>query len=141
MPIIYKIQRKSNLSCVYVGSTKDTLERRIKYHYQDSKKKSYLLYNVLNSEGWNSFEFVCLEEVTDENRLWKEREYIELLKPSCNIYIPIISEEERKENDRAQMKIWRERTYVCECGKVVTHNNHSRHIKTNYHWKNLSKSI
>lgn len=62
---IYKITNQVNKK-IYVGQTKQTIQRRFRGHKQaakDNKKSSYKLYNAMNKCGADKFSIEVIETV------------------------------------------------------------------------------
>ena len=98
--IVYSIVNQ-NGDCIYVGSTKNTITRRKNCHKQKARDEpNRLLYkHIAENGGWDCFTFQVLEEC-NENLKQVERKWFDELKPTCNIYRPIVSKEEDMENRR-----------------------------------------
>lgn len=104
---IYKLCCKdANITDIYVGSTLNHYKRKHghKKDCNDPKRKRYnsSLYQFIRANGgFDNWDIIVLEEYDAENKndlLWKEREWIERLKPSLNhTNRPIITHEEKKE--------------------------------------------
>jgi hypothetical protein len=81
---IYKIINNLN-SDIYVGSTTQTLKKRMTNHKYESIRRTHLpLYELVGKIGWNAFQIVELEQVPIEDRLKREQYYMDLLKPILN---------------------------------------------------------
>ena len=84
---------------IYVGSTCKTLEVRMSGHKSDAKRSpNSPVYVHLNKIGWDKVDIALIEKYpcnTKEELKYRERYYIELLKPELNTLRPIINEDER----------------------------------------------
>jgi len=101
--IVYIIVSKIDRNIKYVGSTCDSLSKRLSKHRRDTKRskyKNYKIYQYFNEHGWSNAEISLLElvncktkmELLMRERYWKDHE-----KPKLNIRNPITTEDERKE--------------------------------------------
>ena len=101
--MIYKLCCKdANITEIYIGSTIN--KHRRKAHHKsvcnnpNSKMYNIRLYQFIRDNGgFDNWDLVILEEYPTENKnelTWKEREWIEKLKPALNSYRPIITTEE-----------------------------------------------
>jgi len=106
---IYKLCCKdANITDIYVGSTLNHYRRKSQHksacNNPTNKDYSYPLYQYIRANGgFDNWDLIILEEYAAENKndlLWKEREWVELLKPSLNGWKPIITQEEKKERDK-----------------------------------------
>jgi len=111
---IYKLCCKDpNISDIYIGSTISQYRRKF-YHKKKSNTPdcNIKVYKFIREHGGiENWDMVVLEEYKAESKNelhWKEREWIERLKPSLNSYKPIITSEERKQGYRDRTKLWRE---------------------------------
>jgi len=105
---IYIIVSKIDRNIKYVGSTCDSLSKRLSKHKYGSKidrHKGMKIYQYFNKYGWDNAEISLLElvncktkmELLKRERFWKDRE-----NPSLNIINPYTTDEEKKE----QKKQW-----------------------------------
>jgi len=145
MPIIYKVLRKSDYVCMYVGSTIRTLQARMYQHkcfYSGCRSFTRYIYD---NGGWNNYEFRIVTETTLINKDLRdlERKYIEELKPICNKNRPSITQEEHLNDIKENTKRYQSIKCDCECGGKYLKANKSIHLKTNKHqsWALLSKSM
>ena len=108
--MIYKLCCKdANITEIYVGSTVNK-HRRKAHHKSSSNNPNNKLYNIYvyqfirDNGGFENWDLVILEEYSAENKnelVWKEREWIEQLKPVLNsISRPIVTTEECRENKK-----------------------------------------
>lgn len=107
--MIYKLCCKdANITEIYIGSTVN--KHRRKAHHKtncnnpNNRKYNIRLYQFIRENGgFDNWDLVILEEYPTENKnelVWKEREWIEQLKPVLNSYRPIITTEEKREKNR-----------------------------------------
>lgn len=125
--IIYKITLLNNPEYLYIGSTKNFINRKyFHYHFfNNDKKKIYnckLYSTIRDNGGWDNVEMSPIEEFECENKtqaLIKERFYYETLKANLNTVKPYITKdekiqqkkeyrEENKEHLKEKEKEWRE---------------------------------
>ncbi len=102
--MIYKLCCKdANITEIYVGSTVNKYRRKCEHKRKcnDLNNKTYkfpVYQFIRDNGGFDNWDMVILEEYPAENKnelVWKEREWIELLKPSLNsMNRPIITTEE-----------------------------------------------
>lgn len=148
---IYKIESNG---LVYYGSTIQKLNERLSTHKQKKQCSSKLLY-----ETGHDIKISIVELYPCNNKkelLYRERQWIE--NNECiNIKIPILSEEEKKQNQYKRTikrkdekkeydKIYREKkkdTYlqlnICECGGSYKTKHKSTHFKTKLHMQYYAK--
>lgn len=91
---------------VYVGSTCNTLNRRLYNHRNKAKHRTSKVYAHLSNIGWDKVQIELLEEYPCNNvqeLLAKEREYIEQLKPTLNSSLPTRTNKEYKQHHREQV--------------------------------------
>ena len=103
--LIYKIVCKdTNINDFYVGSTcnfnKRKADHKLKCNTETSKHYNLPIYRFIrNNGGWNNWSMVEIEKYKCNDKLEllkKERDYIELLKPTLNKYIPYRRKDERE---------------------------------------------
>jgi hypothetical protein len=160
---IYKIYKISSPQTdkVYIGSTKQTLNRRFSHHKYNLNCSSKSII------AFGDAEIELVEEIDEQNRLIRERHYIESYGEQCvNEIIPIRTKEETREYDREWSRAFYEanrdqilehnreyyRSYyeankekykekiTCECGSKITKVNISRHHKSMKHMKFVTDS-
>jgi hypothetical protein len=107
---IYKIVcLNDDIKDIYVGST--SLELKVRYCHHvcclttnpDKKLSKFITENG----GIENWKIELIEDYpcnTQEERLWRERHWYDLLKPSLNYYKPIRSKEETKEQMKENTK-------------------------------------
>jgi hypothetical protein len=76
----------------YVGSTCDTLPKRLyKHKYEAKRSPQQKIYEHFNNIGWEHVSIVLVEEFSCDNKMQlerKEREHIEAMKPTLNKIVP-----------------------------------------------------
>lgn len=92
---------KHNDKVIYVGSTSQTLLRRVQKHQSSSSHpncRTYLpVHNYINEVGWDAIKVDVVCTCDDDARLTTEREVLEKYKDTAlNKYRPVISKEEHK---------------------------------------------
>jgi len=105
---IYKIYCKDpEIKEYYIGSSKN-LSKRISAHKNHCKSKDTKVYTYIREhQGWDNFtvevleEFECIDSIEKRQ---KERDYIELLKPTLNKNRAIIYSVDINEYQRVYMK-------------------------------------
>jgi len=108
---VYKIWWEDELESFYVGSTKNTLSKRMSRHRADCRAGGVQrLYQVMREKGINSYQYVLLGwsmvSSFDEQRMI-EQSYISRLNPTLNSRKAFCSEDERKASQRA----WKANNY------------------------------
>ena len=107
----YKIWWENNPEAgEYVGSTKETLAKRMTAHRRDVKKgKTQKIFEAIRKHG--RFQYIMLESCmvnsNDEKRM-REQEWIDELKPSLNMYRAFLNDDDRKQDSRERTKQWRD---------------------------------
>jgi len=94
-PQIYKIYKITSPQTdkIYIGSTKNTLNKRFTYHKYLLNCSSKLIIEFGDAE------IELIEEVDEQNRLFRERHWIEFYTEQCvNKIIPIRTKEEKREH-------------------------------------------
>ena len=129
MGYIYAFYHKQSDECIYIGSA-NAADIRLKKHITDSKRNMIgPLYNYVDSlpNKWNDIYMEILEAFEIDNKnsidrtkmLFIEREWIEKMKPKCNVRIP---KRTIKELDDTQHYYWTEKLSVMdelECLKAM----------------------
>lgn len=75
----------------YVGSTCDTLAKRLYNHKKKARQRASTVYNHLNNIGFENVSIVLVEEYPCENKMQlerRERYWIEQMQPRLNHRIP-----------------------------------------------------
>jgi len=111
---IYVITSKLDRTMKYVGSTCNSLSKRMVQHRGDSGKdrcKNHKVYQYFLEHGWANAEISLLESVpcrTKTELLMKEREWKDKLNPPLNMVNPYRSDEEKKLYHEKYSKEWEE---------------------------------
>jgi len=111
---IYVITSKLDRTMKYVGSTCNSLSKRMVQHRGDSGKdrcKNHKVYQYFLEHGWANAEISLLESVpcrTKTELLMKEREWKDKLNPPLNMVNPYRSDEEKKLYHEKYSKEWYE---------------------------------
>ena len=139
---IYILINKLTNEIFYVGSTKrllNTILHQLRFNAFNitqnafnSKLYNYVrLMNINDGSGYYNIEIFSLEYFKCNSKielLYRERYYIELLKPICNEVIPIKSNEEKKETKKKYTE-----KIICLCVKYYAKQYKLAHEKTLYH--------
>jgi hypothetical protein len=149
---IYKIQKIGGDSEIYIGSTtKDYLSQRMDKHRSNYKcwkrgaKKFITSFKLFDLYGVENCEIILLESVNcNSNDELRAREGFHIKDNICvnkNIAGRSIKESYKyyMDNNKEKMKIYRSRTYICDCGCEIKKSSKSTHIKSNKHLKLLEK--
>ena len=165
---IYKLCCKNtNITDIYIGSTTNFTRR--KYNHKTScnntgnEHYNYPVYKFIRENGgFENWDMVLVEMVNCNNKLEllkKERETIELLKPSLNSYNPIKScrkeyrrqiylenkddeakkQKERYKNNKDEINTKAAIKIICECGCMIRKSDISKHKKTKKHLHRLNQ--
>ena len=98
---VYKIYNTADPNKIYVGSTKETLTRRLQKHKANAKSgRTSRFCNYLRQHNYENFRIVLLEEVKYEHSSQlREREdrYIIDLHPELNMHNAILNHEKVKQ--------------------------------------------
>ena len=138
---IYFLKNDENNEIFYVGSTVLTLHRRLRLHINDSlninkndyncKKAQYIRLMNINKLSIHHIEdFLCN---TRDQLLFRERYHIEERKPICNIRNPILSIDERKEDDKLKSQRYSKTKINCKCGGYYSLLHKQRHFLCKKH--------
>ena len=89
---------------VYVGSTINTLSKRMASHRSDSKRTQFIFYEFVASQGgWDNFHIILVEDFSCERKeqlCQREQYYIDLLCPTLNSHNAHgLNLEKKKENN------------------------------------------
>jgi len=141
---------------VYVGSTKNSLEKRIQVHTRNINKcSSRQLIDLGN------FKISLIEEVSDQDRYIREQYWIDQL-DCVNKNKAFTTEEDIKEyfkqyreDHKEDIKQYREEhkeelleelkdkrcknSFTCECGKVLQEQSRSYHMNSKLHHKRMDQ--
>ena len=155
--VIYKIScNDSNITDCYIGSTTD-VKQRMRSHKSDcnnTNSKGYKLrvYQFIRANGgWNNWTTTILDEFISNSkfeRLQKERDWIQYIKPKLNITTPANFQIDGLYNMSEWGKEWykqnkdkileRQNTkHICNCGTTCSVVNKSRHIRSKQHQQYL----
>ena len=127
---------------IYIGSTIDTLNRRLTNH--KVKPKRPCMSRQILDRGDYKIELIKDYPCNNEEELkWEERKHID--NNICiNKYSPIITEEEKIERKRITDKNWYNKNkeeinkkITCECGALVNSRYLLEHKKTMKHIKKM----
>ena len=103
--IIYKICcRDPNVTDCYIGSCCNFARRKSTHKYSCNHNYGYPIYNFIRENGgWDNFQMIQLLSFSCNSKReleLKEREYIELLKPTLNKQIPTRTKQEYYEQNK-----------------------------------------
>ena len=135
---IYKICcRDTSIEDIYIGSTANFRTRKYQHkiscnntNSKEYNKKAYQF--IRDNGGWENWDMILLEEVNVNSKLElhkKEREFIELLKPSLNIAIPTRTMKEYQEDNKETLKEKKGEYY--EKNKETIDKKHKAYIENN----------
>jgi len=147
---IYKLCCKdANITDFYVGSTLNHYRRKNqhKHHCNNPNSKDYncpVYKFIRNNGGIDNWDLIILEEYEAKNKndlLWKERQYIEALKPSLNCFKPIITRVEKLEQKKEQIKEYYQnnKEKISERMKEYNKNNSERIKEKNKKYRENNK--
>ena len=138
---IYKLV--CNDGYFYIGSTIQTLNKRLTHHKQDSKRLKLKLYKHINTIGWENVKMELLEELTINNRkelLNKEGEYIrkEFSNLCLNMVTPPI---DAKESEKESKRRYREKNKekIKEKDNIYKENNKEKVKESKKRYKDNNK--
>ena len=83
---VYKLINSVD-SKIYIGSTTQSLCKRLAKHKSDAKKNPQFVHKHFNTIGWDTVRIILIETVecfNKEQLTQREQYYIDLLKPSLN---------------------------------------------------------
>ena len=102
---MYKIYQIINIDGErYVGSTKQTLQRRYNLHKANHKLKKKTGWTTAEKVMGKPHTIVLIENTTKERVLERERYWIETLNNVVNKFRPYITEEEKVQEHRQRSK-------------------------------------
>jgi len=150
---IYKITSTAG-DKVYIGST----TQKLKYRFTGHLTNSCSVHILFKEYGVDTCTIEAIEEVKNEERLVREKYWIEHYRETAvNINRPIRTKEEQLQQMRDHYQQNKEAHYqysktsyekhkerrnketiICECGVETTKVNISRHIKTKTHLSKVS---
>jgi len=150
---IYSIKSKSNPDLQYIGSTKNSLNRRLRGHTDSYKnylngKYSFVTSFDIIKYGDCYIELYC-DTATDDKRdaRWLEGQIIRA-ETCVNKVVPgRIRQEYDKQyrehnkdkfkeyyiNNKYRIKEYKKQKFTCECGSIVSLNNRGRHFRSKKH--------
>lgn len=108
----YRLVHKPTSQTIYVGSTCDSLSRRLANHRTTSKQKREIpIYKwVAGNGGWDDISIVLIQDEPCDNReqlLRAERAAYDEWRPSLNAKRPQRTEKERMEQNREKDRRWK----------------------------------
>ena len=134
---IYKIIDNTNDN-IYIGSTCQSLKKRLSEHKNDYKRFLKGLFNNVTSFDIlknNDYKIELLENCdikTKQELLQRERYYIE--NNEClNKIVPGRNKKEYYDVNKDKINIKRNQMIDCECGRKYTIRNKARHLKSTKH--------
>lgn len=114
---IYKITNNQN-DDVYIGSTIQKLSTRFNCHVQASKinstRRNSKILQTMRTVGPENCKIEKIEDFpcdTKEELLEREQYYVDLLKPSLNMFRCVKDEDYEKKRDPVKRKLQRKKTY------------------------------
>jgi len=137
----------------YIGSSFDMRDRKYdhKHNCKNPKRKEYnykVYQYIRENKGFDNWKFEILVEKEFENKTAlriKEKECINLLKPTLNSQSAFQTEEERliqkKEHNKKDSVKNRAIKINCVCGGKTDKQNKSRHEKSKNHQKYITNNI
>ena len=149
MPCIYGFYDLSG-SILYIGSTQKEFWLRFMshlhayYHPKERANKMKIIKKIQELGGFDFITYKVLEQWEDIDKtslVKRERELIELLKPSCNSHCPYrfpgennTIKNKKDSEDKRRVK--------CDCGSEFYYKTKHKHIKTHQHqaWLNTTSS-
>lgn len=156
MGIVYFIQCLETNE-IYIGSTKQTIKKRMKNHRNDSKDTNKNTCSSKQIIDRRNYIYEILEEVEDNDNLRQREQYYIETTDCINMVNAFASDEVKKKqniiknnryleknrekvNDhcREHMRKRRQMKVVCECGTLISLAEKPRHMKTKKHFNLLS---
>jgi hypothetical protein len=143
----YQLAKIYMLTCdnpdfVYYGSTTQRLlcDRLSGHKYEFKNNKLFCTSKLLFEVGNVKIELVENFPCNDKNELnAREAHYIRNNK-CVNKCIPGRTDKEYKQDNKNRISKFRKEKIKCECGRIVTRSNLSKHMKTEKHKKLLIKN-
>ena len=137
--VIYKIYNIDEPDKFYVGSTANSIWRRLYTHKTSSKKCKSFFYTEVNRLGWDKFKIEVIENFPCNNKqeLFAEEERIRSETDAYyNSYRSMVPEEQRKQNYKIYKKNYYEenRDYINRHNKnyTKTHKEQLKEYRKNY---------
>lgn len=126
---IYKIVCNDlNIKDCYVGSTTNFIKRKYTHKFSCNNKNSNVYNFINNNGGWSNWSMILVDNNLKVNNNLelrkKEREYIESLNATLNIYRPMITLEEKKQ----QNDILKKKHYENNKDKVIEYQKQYREL-------------
>ena len=141
MGIIYFIQCLDTNE-IYIGSTKQSIKKRMINHKSHSKKNDDCSSKQIIDR--DNYIYDVLEEVDDNDKL-REREQYYLDTTDCiNVLRAVEDKQKRKEYVKQYNQVNLEKykeVITCECGNTYTLRNKARHMKSKKHINLLSSCV
>lgn len=141
--LIYKITSNST-DRIYIGSTENTLEKRLSQHkskyniYLSGRGKYLSSYEILRLGDYDIELIEEYEFETKKDLLKREGFYIKQnIDITVNKVIPTRTKSEYYRDNRERIRNWADARLICDCGKSYTRNNYSHHIKSQFHRNNI----
>jgi len=112
---VYIIISKIDRTMTYIGSTCESLSKRLCNHRAASKlakNKNFRIYQYFLEHGWANAEISLLETCPCKNKmelLMKEREYKDKLNPSLNMINPYTTDDEKKKQKKKREELHKEK--------------------------------
>lgn len=141
---IYKIVCDELEEC-YVGSTRKTLEERLKNHYGCYKHwlitdtQYYTSFDILQYDSAR-IELVESYPCASKKDLLRREKYWILLLNTVNKKLPSHTKAEYRERYRESIREKDEKRIPCICGRYYKRNHKTRHLKSTVHLLNTSKA-
>lgn len=149
--IIYKI---SIDDYIYIGSTRDYHQRKIRHKhncsYQNGDHFKIKVYQLIREAGgWDKCEMIPIEEYECENQLQariREEHWRREYNANMNSKQAYTSIEEKKEHKNEQANIYRQNNkekirekHTCDCGGSYSRSSKAIHSKTKKHLEYLER--
>jgi hypothetical protein len=145
-----------------VGHTTDFTQRKANHKSDCNNGKgnhhNLKIYKTMRENGgWDNYSMIEIEKYPcrDENEASaREREWFEILNSGLNTIYPQRSRQEYRDDNRIEIlqkkleyyntnkeeiAIQRKQTFICECGKVITVHNKSRHFNSKFHLQYMER--
>ena len=138
--VIYKIVCNDlNIKYCYVGSTTDFSDRKSSHKVRctnpnNAKHNIYIYRFIRENGGWQNWSMIEVERydkcIDNNDKLKRERYWMEKLNASLNCKLSIVSQQETREK--------RNQDNECECGGKYTYKHKSEHNKSKKHQKYIN---
>lgn len=150
---IYKICCKdTSIEDIYIGSTINFRNRKWLHKSNcnsNNTNSHFKVYQFIRENGgWDNWDMILVENVNVNSKLElhkKEREYIDLLKPSLNCKRPIITEKERKElKKKYEVNTEKRKEYYIKNKKIIAQkflNNKESILKQQKEYREKNKEL